>query len=60
VNITVGSISTAHAKSIVKANTKEQLAWALLQRDTAKTKTAKRKISKKIVHLRTQLRGYES
>jgi hypothetical protein len=58
VNITVGSITTAQAKNLVRANTKEQMAWALLQRDTATTKTAKKKINKKIVSLRKQLHSY--
>jgi hypothetical protein len=59
VSITVGSITTAQAKHLVRANTKEQLAWALLQRDTAKNKTARRKINKKITTLRSTLKGYE-
>jgi hypothetical protein len=59
VNITVGSITTADAKRVVVANTKEQLAWALLQRDTAKNKTARKKINKKVVELRRSLHSYQ-
>jgi hypothetical protein len=59
VNITVGSITAAQAKSVIRSRTKDSLATALLQRDMARTKTAKRKISKKITSLRSTLHRFE-
>lgn len=58
VSVNIGGITKAQAKSVIRDTTREQLAWALLQRDTAKTKTARRKISKKVISLRTELRNF--
>jgi hypothetical protein len=59
VSITVGSITAAQAKSVIRSRTKDHLATALLQRDLATTKTAKKKISKRITTLRSTLHRFE-
>lgn len=54
----VGAIhTTAQHLSAARAGLREQLAWMLLARDQAKTKTAKRKIAKKMVEVRRKLRA---
>lgn len=58
VSINVGGITKAQAKSHIVNQTKEQLAWALLQRDTAKNKTARRKLSKRVSALKSELHRY--
>jgi hypothetical protein len=57
-HITIAGITTAQAKSVIRAKTKDRLATALLQRDMATTKPKKRKISKRISTLRSQLNKY--
>jgi hypothetical protein len=55
---TVGAVHTvAQHLSAAKAGLKEQLAWGLLARDQAKTKTAKRKVAKRLVEVRRKLRA---
>lgn len=59
VNVTIGNVSAAQAKSIIRSSTKERLKDALYSRDIAKTKTARRNASKKVSSLRQQLRNYQ-
>jgi hypothetical protein len=53
----VGALTTAGHLSAARSGLKEQLAWGLLARDQAKTKTAKRKIGKKLIEVRRKLRA---
>jgi len=48
VSVNIGNVSTATVKSYLKKQTEEKIAWALLAKSQAKTKTAKKKIQAKI------------
>jgi hypothetical protein len=51
----LGSIATT--KNHLKKQLKERLSWGMLQQYTAKSKTAKRKIGKKLLEYKRQLRN---
>lgn len=54
-NVRIGTV--ANHLSIAKRGMREQLAWMLLAKDQAKTKTAKRKIGKRITAVKSKLRA---
>jgi hypothetical protein len=53
----LGSIATT--KNHLKRQLQERLSWGMLQQYTAKTKTAKRKIGKKLSDYKRQLKNLE-
>jgi hypothetical protein len=54
---TVGSIN--QHKAAARHQVKERLAWMLLARDSAKTKTERKKLGKKVMELRKEYRNLE-
>lgn len=53
-----GTLSVASMKSAIKSNVKTKLANALLRRDQATTKTAKKKAGKLVTTYRAELKKY--
>lgn len=58
VNVTIGGMTAARAKSMVKNAATNKLKNALYQRDQATTKTARKKIAKRITVYRREIKMF--